>query len=190
MSIFKNITDEKLILEYLSLYERYVLYLEISNKKRFKAAILYEAIAKLNAKTAQPLAAFVLSDAEKKEFRAALNSDFDKNSNDIARLFLAKHIWYSTNEDDTVHADLIYDKCTLEHIIPQQPEAGSNWLTDFDASFRSNMTYKLGNMTLLTKSKNSAARNFSWERKQKVYEHTKLDMTVAVRSQPDRKSVV
>ena len=177
MSIFKNITDEKLILDYLSLYERYVLYLEISNKKRFKAAILYEAIANLNAKKVQPLEAFTLSDAEKKEFRAALNNDFDKNSNDIARLFLARYVWYFTNEDDTVNADLVYDKCTLEHIIPQQPEQNTNWLKDFSKEFRNDFTYKLGNMTLLTQKMNSAAKNYDYSKKIMIYKKTLLTMT-------------
>lgn len=61
-----------------------------------------------------------------------------------------------------------FHQITLEHIIPQNPKEDSNWLLDFDALFRKNYTYKLGNMTLLTNEKNAGAKNYDWQKKRRL----------------------
>lgn len=53
-------------------------------------------------------------------------------------------------------------------------------MRDFDDAFRNDYTYRLGNMTLLTQSKNSANRNFDFSKKRKIYEKTNLKMTLEV----------
>ncbi len=113
-----------------------------------------------------------------------LKTLFDKNikENDIAKLMIARYYYAIDNHlpDDVVSQSLDFDKATLEHIIPQTPNLATNWITDFDKTFREAYTYKLGNMTLLTQKMNSAAKNYDFARKKDIYGKTKLNMTTEI----------
>lgn len=56
---------------------------------------------------------------------------------------------------------------SVEHILPQNPEDGA-W-AQFDAGTRSAITDTLGNLVLLTSSKNSSASNAAFVEKKKIY---------------------
>jgi hypothetical protein len=58
---------------------------------------------------------------------------------------------------------------TVEHILPQGPEKDSEWIKLFSEDQRNNWTNKLGNLVLLSGSKNSKARNFGFEKKKEAY---------------------
>src|ERR1039458_360884 len=66
----------------------------------------------------------------------------------------------------------IYDhqNITVEHVLPQTPQAGSKWLEWFpDAGERLKWVHKLGNLALLTRKKNSSASNYEFETKKQSY---------------------
>lgn len=46
---------------------------------------------------------------------------------------------------------------TVEHVLPQQPKKGSQWLVDFDDQDREYWTHRLANLVLLNRRKNSSA---------------------------------
>ena len=59
---------------------------------------------------------------------------------------------------------------SVEHVMPQQPAPNSqwlNWVTDPQEHQR--WVHRLGNLTLLSRSKNSAASNFDFEKKKTAY---------------------
>lgn len=56
---------------------------------------------------------------------------------------------------------------TVEHVLPQNPAEDSEWLKAF--SQPEEYVHKIGNLVLLTRRKNSQARNFDFERKKKSY---------------------
>ena len=59
---------------------------------------------------------------------------------------------------------------TVEHILPQNPEAESQWLEWFpDAEERTSWVHRLGNLALLSRAKNAQASNFEFERKKNEY---------------------
>ncbi|QQO16053.1 DUF262 domain-containing protein [Bradyrhizobium diazoefficiens] len=59
---------------------------------------------------------------------------------------------------------------TVEHVLPQNPSEGSQWLTDFpDAPERDRWVHKLANLVLLTRRKNSQASNFDFVDKKEKY---------------------
>ncbi len=59
---------------------------------------------------------------------------------------------------------------TIEHILPQHPAAASQWLKDFpDVLDRLKIVNSLGNLTLLTGRRNSAASNSDYANKSAVY---------------------
>jgi hypothetical protein len=63
-----------------------------------------------------------------------------------------------------------YKVVTVEHVLPQTPEADSDWAGWFpDQNERDLWTHRLGNMALLTRKKNSSASNYEFDRKKQAY---------------------
>jgi len=59
---------------------------------------------------------------------------------------------------------------TVEHVLPQNPPANSQWLKWYpDEEARRNWLNRLGNLALLSKRKNSQAQNFEFDRKKSLY---------------------
>jgi len=58
---------------------------------------------------------------------------------------------------------------TVEHVLPQAPPEGSQWLSAFDEEERIQWTHRLGNLVLLSGRKNSRAQNYDFDRKKTVY---------------------
>ena len=69
-------------------------------------------------------------------------------------------------------ADARYDHktITVEHVLPQTPEPGSGWVHNFpDDDERIEWTHRLANLVLLSRSKNSRAQNYEFDRKKTEY---------------------
>jgi hypothetical protein len=63
-----------------------------------------------------------------------------------------------------------YATVTVEHVLPQSPSEGSEWVSWFpDPAVRSELVHKLGNLALLTRKKNSSASNYKFDRKKTAY---------------------
>ena len=59
---------------------------------------------------------------------------------------------------------------TVEHVLPQNPHDNSLWLTWFpESQQRDQWTWKLANLVLLSRSKNSAAGNLDFDEKKRTY---------------------
>lgn len=70
----------------------------------------------------------------------------------------------------TVGASYQHNVVSVEHVMPQQPAPNSqwqNWVPDAQAHQR--WVHRLGNLTLLSRNKNSAASNYEFEKKKTVY---------------------
>lgn len=63
-----------------------------------------------------------------------------------------------------------YDVVSVEHILPQQPAPNSQWLVWVpDPLKHQHWVHRLGNLTLLSRKKNSAASNYEFEKKKNAY---------------------
>lgn len=63
-----------------------------------------------------------------------------------------------------------YDTVTVEHVLPQNPSPDSQWVEWVpDAQQRLHWVHRIGNLALLTRSKNSAAGNYEFQRKKDAY---------------------
>lgn len=63
-----------------------------------------------------------------------------------------------------------YETITVEHVLPQTPSQGSEWLEWFPAvEMRDAHVHQLGNLALLTRKKNSAASNYTFDYKKSAY---------------------
>ncbi|WP_066334014.1 GmrSD restriction endonuclease domain-containing protein [Azohydromonas lata] len=59
---------------------------------------------------------------------------------------------------------------SVEHVLPQSPPQSSQWLQWVsDPADRLYWTHRLGNLTLLSRRKNSAASNYEFEKKKNTY---------------------
>lgn len=63
-----------------------------------------------------------------------------------------------------------FPKATVEHVLPQSPEDNSEWIKRFpNAEERADWTDKLANLVLLSRRKNSQARNYDFATKKEQY---------------------
>jgi len=58
---------------------------------------------------------------------------------------------------------------SIEHILPQTPDAGSQWVSDFTEQDREKWTNRLGNLILLSRRKNTAQSNLDYLQKMEKY---------------------
>ena len=58
---------------------------------------------------------------------------------------------------------------SIEHVFPQKPDAASEWARDIDFKEHQNVVNMLGNLVLLSKSKNSSASNHDFLVKKERY---------------------
>ena len=58
---------------------------------------------------------------------------------------------------------------SIEHILPQNPSAGSGWMNDFTEEERYEWTDKIGNLALISRRKNTSQGNLDFADKMKKY---------------------
>lgn len=63
----------------------------------------------------------------------------------------------------------VFSQISIEHILPQTPEEGSQWKKDFSDIERSEMTNKLGNLILLGRAKNASQGRLDYSLKHERY---------------------
>ena len=56
---------------------------------------------------------------------------------------------------------------SIEHILPQNPKATSQWVKDFSEGQRSYYTHRIGNLCLIGRRKNSSLGNLDYQEKLK-----------------------
>jgi len=75
--------------------------------------------------------------------------------------------------DETLAKDpgVTYDHplITVEHVLPQTPKAGSEWLDVFSDDARAHWTHRIANLVLLNRAKNSEAQNYDFDKKKSKY---------------------
>lgn len=75
--------------------------------------------------------------------------------------------------DELLSADdgpiFLHKLVTIEHVLPQNPPAGSQWVTQFTEDERKLWTNRLANLVLLNRYKNSVAGNLDFEQKKTKY---------------------
>jgi hypothetical protein len=58
---------------------------------------------------------------------------------------------------------------SIEHVLPQVPDPSGSWAREHDLANISEYVNTIGNLVLLSRSKNSAARNFDFSKKKATY---------------------
>lgn len=65
---------------------------------------------------------------------------------------------------------------SIEHILPRNPSADSQWVKDFPAAEREEWTNKLGNLVLISRRKNTAQGNRDYVEKKEKYFEKSIEM--------------
>ncbi|WUJ71035.1 DUF262 domain-containing protein [Kribbella soli] len=109
--------------------------------------------------------AFDLSPDEIDDTRARLSGDLYLVTK------IRKYVLLRLDEALADHSGVTYDFpiITVEHVLPQTPGKGSQWLTVFPQADRDKWTHKIGNLVLLNRSKNSEAQNYDFDKKKSRY---------------------
>ncbi len=68
------------------------------------------------------------------------------------------------------------DIISIEHILPQNPSADSQWIDDFTNDERAKLTNKLGNLVLISKKKNSSQGNKDYSKKKDNYFKNRVEV--------------
>lgn len=62
-----------------------------------------------------------------------------------------------------------HPRISVEHVLPQNPKAGSDWMKWFTPAQREFWTHRLSNLVLLNRTKNASAGNYDFDRKKNQY---------------------
>ncbi|WP_077216143.1 HNH endonuclease family protein [Bacillus kwashiorkori] len=113
-----------------------------------------------------------VSDDDKRAVLEKLNGDVYTELKDTVRRYVLLRI-----DSLLTKGQPFYDHSviTVEHVLPQTPKEGSEWLQNFHDP--SDYVHKLGNLVLLTRSKNSQARNYDFNKKKTSYFQPKNGVT-------------
>lgn len=109
---------------------------------------------------------FALSPEEKRASREALDGEIYRMQTRRARFVLLRLDALLAQDPGATYNQGIV---SIEHVLPQNPAAGSAWLEDFTEDEREHWTHRLGNLLLLNHRKNSQARNFEFAAKKSRY---------------------
>lgn len=111
---------------------------------------------------------------------------FDINKNDFERVINGDIYGRSFAKYQLLKLDLIYRGsstpmipqaiASIEHILPRNPSADSQWVKDFSAAEREEWTNKLGNLVLISRRKNTSQGNKDYVEKKEKYFEKNIEM--------------
>lgn len=91
----------------------------------------------------------------------------------FARYVLLKYEYFVS--DHTVHLS-DYKNISVEHVLPQNPSHGSEWLRVFSNEDREVWTDRLANLVLISKRKNASLSNLDFSDKKERYLKSRIDI--------------
>jgi len=106
-----------------------------------------------------------LDGTERKEITDVLNGDLYLEAK--IRMYVLLRL---DSELSKGQASYNYPIITVEHVLPQTPDANSTWVTWYPTEdIRQQYTHKLANLALLARKKNSQAQNYDFDVKKQKY---------------------
>lgn len=107
-----------------------------------------------------------LTDKQKRDFVIALDGDIYRKL-PRARMALVLRLEALVSDGSKKQ---VFDHLSLEHVLPQTPPAGSDWIEWFpDEDERDGWTHRLANLVPLHVRKNPSAGNYDFTTKKNVY---------------------
>ncbi|MCY9139688.1 MULTISPECIES: DUF4357 domain-containing protein [Peribacillus] len=110
------------------------------------------------------LSTLEVTDNDRKNILSQLNGDVYTDLKDTARRYILLRLDSLLTRGQPYYSHSVI---TVEHVLPQTPKEGSEWFENFEQP--EEYVHKLGNLVLLTRSKNSQAKNYDFQKKKKSY---------------------
>ncbi|WP_216830314.1 DUF4357 domain-containing protein [Alkalihalobacterium elongatum] len=108
-----------------------------------------------------------VTNSDRKEVLQQLNGDVYTNLKDTAKRYVLLRLDSILTKGQPYYSHSVI---TVEHVLPQTPKDESEWLKNFERP--EEYVHKLGNLVLLTRSKNSQAKNYDFDKKKTSYFQT------------------
>jgi len=113
------------------------------------------------------LPSLLTSAEEKKSAAVAISGDVYNLSPPPKRTFVLLRLDAALSSGEATYD---FDTITVEHILPQTPDANSKWMEWWpDPIAREQSLHLLGNLALLNRRQNSAALNWEFDKKKEKY---------------------
>jgi hypothetical protein len=109
---------------------------------------------------------FNLSDQEAADTLAELDGELYLSNSRVRKYVLLRLDELLAAEDGPI---FLHKLVTIEHVLPQNPPADSQWMIHFGQEQRKLWTNRLANLVLLNRYKNSVAGNLEFEQKKAKY---------------------
>ena len=137
-------------------------------------AACYRALESINkGESFDMVAAHVRKLANNAEFEKALDEDFyDGTRKQIINLVKSVLLRLDREEYDESVEMTYSKKISIEHILPQDG-SGAYWRERFSKDEHAHWLHKLGNLTIVSVRKNSAARNLGFDKKKEAYQKSR-----------------
>lgn len=188
MAFFNSKQDRNNFPEFASLFEKVYMqaWLIGMTKSQREAACYYAVEAINNGQPYEKILEAVRARAENQEFEKSLDAKYFYDGSRPRIINLVKSVLLRVDRarhDDITDPNPDLRKITVEHILPQTMTA-PYWTDRFTPAQHEEWRHKLGNLTLLSGRKNSAARNHGFDKKKDAYEQankkTPFDITKEV----------
>ena len=176
MAFLNKEHDEDKFHQFAKLFEKvYIHYLLSGDTSSRRESVCYYALEAINNnKSFDDILTIMRNLAQNKNLDAALdrNNFYDtssRNTNNIVKSLLLRvqAEWY----DDSANINYNLKKITIEHILPQNmSDADSYWRSRFTDEQHEEWCHRLGNLTLISRHKNTAARNHGFDKKKEAYQ--------------------
>lgn len=113
-----------------------------------------------------PIAEVELTEGEKKELRGVLDGEIYKLSARRRNYLILRLDSFLTDGAATYDPSVL----TIEHVLPQTVDAGSEWAQTWaNSELREKWTHRIANLIPLTRKRNAQAQNFDFDRKKTAY---------------------
>lgn len=162
-------TDSEYVLWFFQKLERLAAYMHISAKNVNQRIARYASLLKeLRSEHSydNSIQSIELTKEEKDEMRNVLNSNIYNLTARRRNYLILRLDSFMSDGAATYNPKVL----TIEHVLPQTVESGSEWEKTWPAEeVRQEWVHKLANLVPLTQQRNSAARNFDFEKKKTAY---------------------
>ncbi|HIF9396797.1 TPA: DUF262 domain-containing protein [Photobacterium damselae] len=157
--------------DFVSAFEK--VYMHGWLKKQVKSQremVCYSALVAINNnKSFDEILEHINQHADNNGFIEALDLDLYEPRPNQVNLIKAILLRLDLEQQDESVIKTYMGRITIEHILPQKL-SNQYWTSKFNSSEHARWLHKLGNLTLISGSKNSEAQNSDFEKKKGIYE--------------------
>ena len=176
MSAMSKVKDPEFISDFVIRTERLASFMYITSKTSNQRIERYSKVLACleNGLYSEALDMLNLSAEEEDAFIEALKGDIYLLPA-RKRSFVVMRLDRFLSDKAAMYKSAIF---SIEHVMPQNPKTGSQWLKDWpDEKTRAYWTHKLANLIPLTRKKNSQAQNYDFVIKKEKYFSDKNGVT-------------